>query len=858
MTSDMPQPPSEVSLQVRITRAVFEPLARVQVRHPFRMLALAFVTVVVALLLASRLQLKTALGELLPANKRSVVVADEVNARLPAISTLSVVAEGSDNDGLRHFVDALAPAIRDIGPPLVGVVDEGVQQTQQFFKDYQFLYAPLETVQEAHEEIIARYEYEVGKKAGFLLDDDDPPPPLTEESIRKRMEERAEKSGASKKAQQRYPGGYYLDEDKHIAVILVRTPINSGDIEKSQALRAHIREAIKRVDPAKYDATIRIGFGGNLITSAETRSQIQRDLQHVGIWGISLIFGVVLLYYMRLRTVIAMVLTVGIGACWTFGLAYLLVGHLNSSTGFLFSIVVGNGINFGIIYMARYLEALRAQHSAHDGVSIAHADTWLATLTAAGAATCAYGSLVVTDFRGFKHFGLIGGFGMLLCWLATYLFLPPILLAFERVSPIVPATGWVARLRGWYGKPFAFLASHFPRAVTLSMLLVTLGAGYLSLQYVMDDPMEYNMNNIDNKPVKVPSDARRLSSVVDKIVGRQGMDGIALATDRVDQVLPLKTALEKLRDQAPAGQKPFKSVISIHSLIPRQQNKKLALIKEARATLENAHNKGFMSDEEWQKVDKLLPLKRLNTIGIEDLPEQVARHFTEKDGTRGRLVYITPAAGRSVWDAHYLITWANAIRETKLPDDSVVYGSGRSVIFADVIVAVVEDAPKAIALSVVATILIILLAFRARVSGLAVIVSVLSGLLWTVALLAIYNTQWPWQAGGKLVVAPLRLNFLNFVALPITVGVGADYAVNVMQRYELAGGQMRRVVVETGGAVILCSLTTMLGYAALTMSVNRAVTSFGVAAAAGELACVFTGVLGLSAFLYWRSDRRKG
>ena len=40
---------------------------------------------------------------------------------------------------------------------------------------------------------------------------------------------------------------------------------------------------------------------------------------------------------------------------------------------------------------------------------------------------------------------------------------------------------------------------------------------------------------------------------------------------------------------------------------------------------------------------------------------------------------------------------------------------------------------------------------------------------------------------------------------------------------------------ETGGAVVLCSLTTTLGYFALTFSANRAIVSFGIAAAAGEI-----------------------
>ena len=67
---------------------------------------------------------------------------------------------------------------------------------------------------------------------------------------------------------------------------------------------------------------------------------------------------------------------------------------------------------------------------------------------------------------------------------------------------------------------------------------------------------------------------------------------------------------------------------------------------------------------------------------------------------------------------------------------------------------------------------------------------------------------------------------------------------------------MRQAVIETGGAVVLCSLTTTLGYAALTLSVNRAVQGFGVAAVAGEIACVLSGVLVLPAFLWWRTSRQ--
>ena len=104
----------------------------------------------------------------------------------------------------------------------------------------------------------------------------------------------------------------------------------------------------------------------------------------------------------------------------------------------------------------------------------------------------------------------------------------------------------------------------------------------------------------------------------------------------------------------------------------------------------------------------------------------------------------------------------------------------------------------------------------------------------------------------------VKLNFLNFVALPISVGVGADYALNIMKRRQLTtDAGLEQGLVETGGAVVLCSLTTTLGYVALMFSSNGATQSFGLAAAAGEIATVLAAVVLLPAVLFWM-QRRQG
>ncbi|MFO0657440.1 MAG: hypothetical protein U0787_20525 [Polyangia bacterium] len=69
------------------------------------------------------------------------------------------------------------------------------------------------------------------------------------------------------------------------------------------------------------------------------------------------------------------------------------------------------------------------------GISGALTHTILSTATAMLAASLAYGSLIVTDFRGFSQFGLIGGAGMIFVWICSMIVVPPVVLLGERLRP---------------------------------------------------------------------------------------------------------------------------------------------------------------------------------------------------------------------------------------------------------------------------------------------------------------------------------------------------------------------------------------------------------------------------------------
>jgi hypothetical protein len=105
----------------------------------------------------------------------------------------------------------------------------------------------------------------------------------------------------------------------------------------------------------------------------------------------------------------------------------------------------------------------------------------------------------------------------------------------------------------------------------------------------------------------------------------------------------------------------------------------------------------------------------------------------------------------------------------------------------------------------------------------------------------------------------IRINLLNFAALPVTFGIGVDYAVNVMQRYHADGSKdILHALRTTGGAVVLCSLTTMLGYFALVGSHNQGIRSLGEVAVVGEISCLAAAVLVLPAGWYLFERSRRG
>jgi predicted RND superfamily exporter protein len=160
-------------------------------------------------------------------------------------------------------------------------------------------------------------------------------------------------------------------------------------------------------------------------------------------------------------------------------------------------------------------------------------------------------------------------------------------------------------------------------------------------------------------------------------------------------------------------------------------------------------------------------------------------------------------------------------------------------VFAEMIQSMGRDGPRATWLSFGLVVVVTAFGTRSRRALFSVLGSLIAAVLWMIGFAA-------W--------GDLKLNFLNFVAIPLTFGIGVEYAINLYDRIVVEGGDVARGIRSVGGAVILCSLTTILGYGSLLFADNRALVSFGHYAILGETTCIVSALLLMPA-LFWLTTR---
>lgn len=804
-------------------------------------------SVLVALLggyLASKMSIKSDLTNLLPQGKRSVKDLVAVQKRARPFGTVQVVIESAPTpEGVAKRVRAgelLASKLAKLDPSLVAQFSADDGPLRRYAWAHRFLFADLADLKAAKAALEERIE-KAKRDANplFISLDDEPADTKAPDKLAELQKKLADAEEAATHPPLR------VSKNGALQLLSVQTTFSGSDPHRARTLLGLIDTAIEEVR-AEVGPGVEFGLTGNITFSMHEHDSVLEGMTLSVLITVILCAIGLLLYYRSGKVVLAMLWALAVGVAATFATAWAMVGHLNVMTAFLFAIVVGNGINAGLVLVARFQEELR--HTAEEGTPDASAALVRAiggamrgTLAATATAGVAYTSLLITDFRGFRQFGAIAGVGMGLTWITTFTVLPAMLFVFAR--------------RGWLKptKPPALGAvlSHLLPVRHLRLVMgvaaaITLAALVITIRFVTRDPFTHDWRDLQSSTAAI-NEARAVEKRMSEALDTKSMLSgqayqLAIAVDDRAQVAPL---VEKLRaDDAkrPPEERWMRDVRSIDDLLPPQQHEKVEVLAEITKLLDDPQLQASLSDQERADLDRVRPKPAdLAPVLDKDVPHELAWPFIEKDGTIGRLIVVRGAKRFNSFNVDHRLAFAREVNALDLPPGAVV--AGEAMVVADIILTMEGDAPNMILFAIAGSILTVLLVLGVRRHGLVTIASGMAGVVVMIAACALFG---------------LKVHFLDLIALPITVGIGIDYAVNIAARDRQDGERGPQHLIRTiGGTVVLCSFTTSVGYGTLMLSANGGIRAFGEAALLGEIACIAVAILATPAWLTLLRERAR-
>ena len=753
-----------------------------------------------------RLPLRADFSYLLPADAPSVRAAEELADRVPQQDTmLMLIVAPSPVMRANATTQALA-GLAQLDADLMDRVESDDAEVRDFVGSHRHLFAPLAELEAARDALATHIAAAKQRANPLFVDLEDAAPTTGLEDMRAKQRE----------ADARLAKQAFVSADGTTQVIVLRTAFRATDVERDLRLMRSLDTLAAQLGLSPPGTTI--GYAGGPVVTVAEHGALTRGIVLSSVITFVLVAFVLFAYLRSIRILALLTANIVAATVMAIGLAAVTVGHLNAATAFLGAIIAGNGVNYGILLVARYLEERRTAEP-RPALAAAVAGTLRPTLVASLGAAIAYAALGATQFRGFADFAWIGGFGMIVCWLCSFSLLPALILRFARARRREPAQAFgsfVVRVFGF----------RRPAAVCAVAGVLTLGAGLVTWHYATHDPFEYDLTQLRSQAPDAIR-ARQWLALSDETFGRGLAGSTYVAVDHADQIPHVVEVLRATAKQQPIIG-PIQSVLDV---VPSDQPAKLAVLAELRAQIDEAA--GILDGAERDDLLALRPPDDLAAITIDTLPPAVAAKLTERDGRRGLIVAVKPGGDFDERDGRDLIAFAGALRDAPIQNKVTI--AGASVMFADVLTQIQDDGPVVTAIAIIGLVVMVVLVVGRSRRSVAVLAATGAGSLAMIAVCAL---------------AGLKINFLDFVALPITLGLGIDYAINIADR--AATGDPLAALRSTGSSVVVCSLTTVIGYGSLLVSDNLAIRGFGLASLIGELTCLLAALVIVPAIIALR------
>ena len=706
--------------------------------------------------------------------------------------------------------------------------------------------------------------------------------------------------GAGNKAAEAilYGDEYYRSWDSRMMILQILPTFTMFDIAPSVASTDSIEKIVHDIGD---EIGVRAGLTGTIPLARDEMVSVENDsmtITMLALVGILILF--IIAFRMLISPILAMI-TLMIGVLWALGIAWPLVGSLNLMTVMMAVILVGLGIDFSVHIISTYTEMRQRGDDVATALQLTFKKSGPGIITGGLTTASAFLTMLVARTEGMKEFGLTLGIGIIMTMLAAMLILPNLLVLCERIKSrfgkkkkvVVPRDISYQRL----GRFAEWLSKNWKLGVIFILSLLTV-FGYRGSKITMDynylnmEPIGLESVELQDKMIEtfdISSDfalitaetldevheiteaakdmntAGMVQSIIDYLPSeteqksrvslvsaiRQTMQRASVKeysqldiSELVSELNRLEENIMEIQDLAYIGGQDkvyLKSALLVGALPDEDDpslkslNTKLSKIMQDESAgllssiIENIDKKlknaskevgNFQADFANNYKEKVITMANLVPITIHDLPEGIKNQYVGKSG-KNFLISIFPK--QNVWEIDYLKRFSNELSEID------PRATGLPPIFNALMDEIGEDGTQATKLALFVIFLVLLADFRSIKKALLAMLPLTIGIVWMV---------------GVMEISGLQITLLNIMAIPMIIGIGIDDGVHIVHRYQIEGRDAHKpVFASTGRAILLTSITTMLGFGSLWFATYRGLGSMGIALFIGVGMCFLATVM---------------
>lgn len=227
---------------------------------------------------------------------------------------------------------------------------------------------------------------------------------------------------------------YLLNDRGTQGFIQVVPVIDKNDFNGATAAVQRLRDLVE--DVKLEHPNVRIGMTGIPVLENDEMLRSQKDMTLSTIVSFVGVLALLLAGFHGVRHPLIATVMLGVGLVLSFAFATSAVGHLNILSASFAPIMMGLGCDYAIMYLSRYLELRHLNQGLDEALGNTSASVGPAILMAAITTSLAFYCATFTNFLGISELGIISAGGILLCVVASFFALPPLIkIADQNVLP---------------------------------------------------------------------------------------------------------------------------------------------------------------------------------------------------------------------------------------------------------------------------------------------------------------------------------------------------------------------------------------------------------------------------------------